>query len=99
MIKSALLLVLWLSAGRLAAQPDSLNHWIGLIGRASVEPTRSYVPNFWIDSNCIKILRMKESYKFPLLIEALEDPEKTFAVHVILTKLLDTQSENHGNSG
>ena len=92
-MKPSCLIIILFASLKMAAQSDSIHYWLGLVGRSSVQPTMSYVPGFWVDSNCLKLIRAEESYKFPLLIEALECPDKTFAVHVILTTLLDTLNQ------
>src|SRR5271170_7818592 len=76
---------------------DSTSFYISKLNWDSFSESGDHFPNLYLMGDAKKILEIKDKHKIRKLVNCIQDSEKTVAIHIILTKLLEPQKANLNN--
>ena len=79
-------------------QTDSVEFYINKLDWGSFEEATNYFPQLVSFNTINKLIEIKDTSKIDKLVNGLGDPNKTVAIHIVLTKIFDTSSVRFGRS-
>lgn len=85
--------IVLLITGSVYCQKDSaINNYINKLNWNSFTVTPTYAPEVVIDSNAKKIIALKSKKVIQKLYANISDTNKTIAIHILLTQMLDNDT-------
>ena len=92
------LLLLNLAKAQRSGNTDSVNFYISSLNWNSFEITTTYVPRIGLNEDAKRLIEIKDKAKIKKLVGNIGIDQKTVAIHMILTYLLEPTKKQFGES-
>jgi hypothetical protein len=83
------LLLLNLAKAQRSGNPDSVNIYISRLDWNSFEIATTYVPRIGLNEDAKRLIKIEDKEKIKKLLNKIDIDQKTVAIHMILTYLLE----------
>jgi hypothetical protein len=92
------LLLLNLAKSQPSGNTDSVNIYISRLDWNSIEIATTYVPRIGLNEDAKRLIEIKDKDKIKKLLNKIDIDQKTVAIHMILTYLLEPTKKQFGES-